>query len=85
MMPTSFLVTVMVFPMMRLTPEDMVMQIWEDCAYADTREALRREGCLLISPAGLLLTGDVLKCQGRRNKQEIAQRPDHERGADAIG
>ncbi|MGH8056925.1 MAG: ABC transporter permease [Candidatus Entotheonellia bacterium] len=43
MVPTLFLVTVGVFLMMRLLPGDVVIQMLEGYAYADTVEALRRE------------------------------------------
>jgi peptide/nickel transport system permease protein len=43
MVPTLFLVTVIVFLMMRLIPGDVVLQMLEGYAYADTVEALRRE------------------------------------------
>ena len=43
MVPTLFLVTVIVFLMMRMIPGDVVLQMLEGYAYADTVEALRRE------------------------------------------
>jgi peptide/nickel transport system permease protein len=43
MVPTLFLVTVIVFLMMRLIPGDVVLQMLEGYAYADTVEALWRE------------------------------------------
>ena len=43
MVPTLFLVTILVFLMMRLIPGDVVLQMLEGYAYADTVEALRRE------------------------------------------
>jgi peptide/nickel transport system permease protein len=43
MVPTLFLVTVLVFLMMRMIPGDVVIQMLEGYAYADTVEALRRE------------------------------------------
>jgi peptide/nickel transport system permease protein len=43
MVPTLFLVTILVFLMMRLIPGDVVIQMLEGYAYADTVEALRRE------------------------------------------
>ena len=43
MVPTLVLVTVIVFLMMRLIPGDVVIQMLEGYAYADSVEALRRE------------------------------------------
>jgi peptide/nickel transport system permease protein len=43
MVPTLFLVTVLVFTLMRLRSGDMVVQMLEGYAYADTVEALRHE------------------------------------------
>ena len=43
MVPTLFLVTVLVFLLMRLRSGDVVIQMLEGYAYADTVEALRRE------------------------------------------
>jgi peptide/nickel transport system permease protein len=43
MIPTLFLVTVLVFLMMRMIPGDVVIQMLEGYAYADTVEALRHE------------------------------------------
>jgi peptide/nickel transport system permease protein len=43
MVPTLFLVTVLVFLMIRMIPGDVVIQMLEGYAYADTVEALRRE------------------------------------------
>jgi peptide/nickel transport system permease protein len=43
MVPTLFLVTILVFLMMRMIPGDVVIQMLEGYAYADTVEALRRE------------------------------------------
>jgi peptide/nickel transport system permease protein len=43
MLPTLFLVTILVFLMMRLIPGDVVLQMLEGYAYADSVEALRRE------------------------------------------
>jgi len=43
MVPTLFLVTVIVFLMMHFIPGDVVIQMLEGYAYADTVEALRRE------------------------------------------
>jgi peptide/nickel transport system permease protein len=43
MVPTLFLVTVLVFLMVRMIPGDVVLQMLEGYAYADTVEALRRE------------------------------------------
>jgi peptide/nickel transport system permease protein len=43
MVPTLFLVTVLVFLMMRMIPGDVVIQMLEGYAYADTVEALRHE------------------------------------------
>jgi len=43
MVPTLLLVTLGVFLMMRLLPGDVVIQMLEGYAYADTVEALRRE------------------------------------------
>src|SRR5919205_1862718 len=43
MVPTLFLVTVLVFLMIRMIPGDVVLQMLEGYAYADTVEALRRE------------------------------------------
>src|SRR4030095_764680 len=43
MVPTLFLVTLLVFTLMRLRSGDMVVQMLEGYAYADTVEALRHE------------------------------------------
>ena len=43
MVPTLFLVTVFVFLLMHLRSGDVVIQMLEGYAYADTVEALRRE------------------------------------------
>ena len=43
MVPTLFLVTILVFLMMRLIPGDVVLQMLEGYAYADSVEALRRD------------------------------------------
>jgi peptide/nickel transport system permease protein len=43
MIPTLFLVTILVFLMMRLIPGDVVLQMLEGYAYADSVETLRRE------------------------------------------
>src|ERR671938_725042 len=43
MVPTLFLITVLVFLMIRMIPGDMVIQMLEGYAYADTVAALRRE------------------------------------------
>jgi peptide/nickel transport system permease protein len=43
MVPTLFLVTILVFLLMRLIPGDVVLQMLEGYAYADSVEALRRE------------------------------------------
>jgi peptide/nickel transport system permease protein len=43
MIPTLFLVTVLVFLLMRMIPGDVVIQMLEGYAYADTVEALRHE------------------------------------------
>ena len=43
MVPTLFLVTILVFLMMRMIPGDVVLQMLEGYAYADSVEALRRE------------------------------------------
>jgi peptide/nickel transport system permease protein len=43
MVPTLFLVTVLVFLMMQLLPGDVVIQMLEGYAYADSVETLRRE------------------------------------------
>ncbi|RMF86241.1 MAG: ABC transporter permease [Nitrospinota bacterium] len=42
-LPTLFVVTLFVFLMIRLIPGDVVMQMLEGYAYADTVEALRKE------------------------------------------
>ena len=41
MVPTLFLVTILVFLIMRLIPGDVVLQMLEGYAYADSVEALR--------------------------------------------
>jgi peptide/nickel transport system permease protein len=43
MVPTLLLVTILVFLMIRMIPGDVVIQMLEGYAYADTVEALRRE------------------------------------------
>jgi peptide/nickel transport system permease protein len=43
MVPTLFLVTILVFLMMRMIPGDVVIQMLEGYAYADNVETLRRE------------------------------------------
>ena len=43
MVPTLFLVAILVFLMMRLIPGDVVLQMLEGYAYADSVEALRQE------------------------------------------
>ncbi|HEX2277716.1 MAG TPA: ABC transporter permease, partial [Candidatus Tectomicrobia bacterium] len=43
MVPTLVLVTVMVFLMMRMIPGDVVIQMLEGYAYADSVETLRRQ------------------------------------------
>jgi peptide/nickel transport system permease protein len=66
MVPTLFLVTLIVFLMMRMIPGDVVLQMLEGYAYADTVEALRRELGLdkpiheqYLAWVGGLLQGDL--------------------------
>jgi peptide/nickel transport system permease protein len=66
MIPTLFLVTILVFLMIHLLPGDAVLQMLEGYAYADTVEALRRELGLdrpmhlqYLEWMGRLLRGDL--------------------------
>jgi peptide/nickel transport system permease protein len=66
MVPTLLLVTVLVFLMIRMIPGDVVIQMLEGYAYADTVEALRHELGLdkpiyeqYLSWMGGLLRGDL--------------------------
>ena len=66
MVPTPFLVTILVFLLMRMIPGDVVLQMLEGYAYADSVEALRRELGLdkpmhiqYLEWMGVLLRGDL--------------------------
>lgn len=66
MVPTLLLVTILVFLMIRMIPGDVVIQMLEGYAYADTVEALRRELGLdkpiyeqYVTWMGGLLRGDL--------------------------